>query len=165
MGTEAATPTTENVELCGRYIEEFANTGDETVAEAVLHEDVLTHQLGAGVDRVGRESLVAQILGFREAVPDWHLTIEDAVGQDDRVMCRLTARGTPQKAWGNLVPTGRSFEADAFFVFRIEDGRIVEQWNLVNLMGIVRQLGLLPPGPRVIAKLAAHRLKSRFGSA
>ncbi|AFK20429.1 ester cyclase [Haloferax mediterranei ATCC 33500] len=165
MSSESVAPETENIELCRRYVEEFANTGDETVAVAVLHEDVLTHQLGIGEDRMGRDALVEQILSFREAVPDWHLTVEDVTAQDDRVMFRLTARGTPKKAWRNLVPTGRSFEADAFFAFRVEDGRIVEQWNLVNLMGISRQLGMMPPTPRAIAKMISHRLRSRFGSA
>ncbi|MCO8268171.1 ester cyclase [Haloferax prahovense] len=163
MGTESVAPERANVELCRRYVEEFVNEGDATAAEELVHEDVVTHQLGVDADRVGRDALVDQILGFRGAVPDWHLAVEDVVGEGDRVMMRLTARGTPQEPWGNLVPTGKSFEQPAFFVFHLEDGRIVEQWNLVNLMGIARQLGLLPPGPRVIAKVAAHRIRSRLG--
>jgi steroid delta-isomerase-like uncharacterized protein len=146
-----------------RYVEGFLNTGDESVAEAVLHEDVVAHQLGVEADRVGREAVVEQILAFREAVPDWHLTVEDSVTGDERVMLRVTARGTPQRAWGNLVPTGKSFEAAAFFAFRVSEGKIVEQWNLVNLAGIGRQLGLMPPTPRALAAMVRHRIGQRLG--
>ncbi|WP_411963855.1 ester cyclase [Haloferax sp. YSMS24] len=165
MASESLSPEAENVELCRRYIEEFVNEGDATVAEEILHDDVVTHQLGVGEVRMGRDELVRQILGFRKAVPDWHLSIEDAVGQGDRVMLRLQVSGTPERAWGNLVPTGKSFETSAFFAFRIEDGNIAEQWNLVNLLGLTRQLGLMPPGPRVALKMLSHRVRSRFGAA
>ena len=163
MSSESIAPTTENVELCRRYVEGFINTGDRAVAADTLHTDVVSHQLGVDEVREGRDPLVAQLLAFRDAVPNWQLTIEDTIAQDDRVMFRITARGTPQKAWGNLVPTGKSFEQSAFFVFRVEDGRIVEQWNLVNLMGIARDLGMMPPGPRVVAKMLAHRIRSLLG--
>ena len=145
-----------------RYVEEFLNTGDESVAEAILYEDLVAHQLGVEADRVGREAVVGQILAFREAVPDWHLTVEDSVAEDDTVMLRVTARGTPQNPWGNLVPTGKSFEAAAFFAFRVSEGRIVEQWNLVNLAGIGRQLGLMPPTPRALAAMVRHRIGRRL---
>ena len=164
MASESLSPEAENVELCRRYVEEFVNRGDAAVAEEILHDDIVTHQLGVDETRVGRDKLVRQILGFRESVPDWHLTVDDAVGQGDRVMVRLTVRGTPERAWGNLIPTGKSFETSAFFAFRIDDGRIAEQWNLVNLMGLTRQLGLMPPGPRVAVKMLSHRLRSRFES-
>lgn len=141
-----------------RYVEEFLNTGDVAVAEEVLAEDLVAHQLGVETDRVGRDAVVEGILGFRDAVPDWHLDVEDSVADGDRVMLRITARGTPQKAWGKLVPTGKSFEAAGFFAFRVESGRITEQWNLVNLAGIGRQLGLMPPTPRALVAMARHRL-------
>jgi steroid delta-isomerase-like uncharacterized protein len=156
----AATPgeRVDAADLGRRYVEEFLNTGDVDVAEAVLAEEVVAHQLGVEVDREGRNAVVERIRAFREAVPDWHLDVEDVVAADDRVMLRVTARGTPQKPWGKLVPTGRSFEAAGFFAFRVEDGRIAEQWNLVNLAGIGRQLGLMPPTPRALVAMARHRL-------
>jgi steroid delta-isomerase-like uncharacterized protein len=144
--------------LARRYVEGFLNTGDVAVAEEVLDEDVVAHQLGVEVDRTGRDAVVEQILAFRNAVPDWHLDVEDVVADDDRVMLRVTARGTPERPWGKLVPTGRSFEAAAFFAFRAEGGRIVEQWNLVNLAGVGRQLGLMPPTPRALVAIVRHRL-------
>lgn len=158
METTAHGGATDAVTLARRYVEEFLNTGDRAVAEAVLHEDLVAHQLGVEVDRVGRDTVVEQMLAFREAVPDWTLDIEDSVAEGDRVMLRLAVRGTPEKPWGKLVPTGKSFETSAFFAFRVEDGRIVEQWNLVNLASIGRQLGLMPPTPRALVAMLRHRL-------
>jgi predicted ester cyclase len=154
----AAAEDTEAAMLGRRYVEEFLNTGDESVATELLDESVVAHQLGVEVDRVGRDTVVEGILGFREAVPDWELQVEDVVADGDRVMLRITTRGTPERPWGKLVPTGKSFEAAAFFAFRVDDGRIVEQWNLVNLAGIGRQLGLMPPTPRALVAMARHRL-------
>jgi hypothetical protein len=68
----AATPG-ESVDAASvgrRYIEEFLNTGDVAVAEEVLAEDLVTHQLGVETDRAGRDAVVEQMLGFRDAVPD-----------------------------------------------------------------------------------------------
>lgn len=155
----AATTDEADVAAIGRrYVEDFLNTGDAAVATELVDENVVTHQLGAERDLRGRDALVTQMLGFRRAVPDWQLDIEDVVAQDDRVMLRATTRGTPQHAWGKVVPTGESFEAAAFFAFRIRDEKIVEQWNLVNLAGVGRQLGLLPPTPRGLVAIARHRL-------
>jgi steroid delta-isomerase-like uncharacterized protein len=158
MSVEPHGGDSEVARLGRRYVEGFLNTGDVAVAEAVLDEDVVAHQLGVEIDRVGRDTVVEQMLAFRGAVPDWHLDVEDVVADGDRVILRVTARGTPEKPWGKLVPTGRSFEAAAFFAFRVEEGRIVEQWNLVNLAGIGRQLGLMPPTPRALVAMIRHRL-------
>ena len=154
----ASAEDTEAATIGRRYVEAFLNTGDERVATELLAESVVTHQLGVDSELVDRDALVEQMLGFREAVPDWHLTVEDSVAEGDRAMLRITASGTPQKPWGKLVPTGRSFEAAGFFAFRVVDGKIVEQWNLVNLAGIGRQLGLMPPTPRALVAMARHRL-------
>ncbi len=76
-------------------------------------------------------------------------------------MLRGTARGTSWKAGGTLVPTGKPFEVAEFFAFRVEEGKIIEQWNLVNVAGIGQQLGLMPPTPRALAAMARHRLFGR----
>jgi steroid delta-isomerase-like uncharacterized protein len=148
-------------DVARRFVEEFLNTGDRAVAEELLHEDVVAHQLGVDVDRVGRDALVEQIVGFREAVPDWTLDVEESVADGGMVMLRITARGTPERPWGKLVPTGKSFDVAAFFAFSVRDGRIVEQWNLVSLAGIGRQLGLMPPTPRALVAMLRHRLFGR----
>jgi predicted ester cyclase len=139
-------------------VEEFPNTGDEHAATEPLDEGVVAHQLGVETDRVGRDAVVVGIVGFRETVPDWELQVDDVVADGNRVMLRATVRGTPQRPWGTLVPTGRSFGAAAFFGFRVEDGRMAEQWNPVNLAGIGRQLELIPPTPRTLVAMARHRL-------
>lgn len=152
---------TDAAAVARRYVEGYLDTGDEAVGRELLAENVLTHQLGVGVDRVGREAILTQMAGFRNAVPDWSLRVEDVVAEDDRVMLRVRTTGRPRRAWGRLVPTGRSFEVAGFFAFRVEDARIVEQWTLVNLAGIGRQLGLMPPTPRGFLAVVRHRLLGR----
>lgn len=162
MSAASNRPEGDAAALCHRYVEEFLDTGDASVAEDLLDERVVAHQLGVERDLLGRDAVVEQRLAFRNAVPDWTLVVEDVAADGDTVMLRLTARGTPEHAWGKLVPTGKSFEAAAFFAFRVEGGRIVEQWNPVNLAGVGRQLGLMPPTPRVLVAMARHRLSRRL---
>jgi predicted ester cyclase len=161
MGTTAHEGEAGAAGLCRRYVEEFLNTGDGAVAEDVLAEGVVAHQLGVETDHVGRDAVVDQALAFRNAVPDWRLAVDDVVAADDRVMLRATARGTPERPWGRMVPTGKSFEVAAFFAFRVSEGRIVEQWNLANAMGIGTQFGLMPPTPRALAAMLKHKLGGR----
>ncbi len=97
-----------------------------------------------GVGAAGVEELARSL---RTAIPDYHETIEDIIVSGDRVVVRLTIRGTHTGPLPFAPATGRSLEIRDHSIFRIEDGKIVEQWALTDQLSLLVQLGLfeLPP--------------------
>jgi predicted ester cyclase len=78
------------------------------------------------------------------AMPDLRLDIEDIFGAGDRVAIRLRMSGTHtgQPLLGRP-STGNSLSASAVFIYRIEDGRIAEAWQMIDGLAFFRLAGLL----------------------
>ena len=72
-------------------------------------------------------------------------TIEAQLAEGDRVMTRFTISGTDEGGLLGLSPTGRGATFGGIFVDRIADGRIVEHWGQSDMVGLLEQLGLMPP--------------------
>lgn len=157
--TAPTRPTdTRAVRVVRRYVDEFLSGGDVAVATELAHEDIRVHQLGADVERSGRALNVKHVQSRRDAVPDFELVIDEVFEGDTTVTVRATATGTPEKPWGDLVPTGDSFAVPVVYVFRVVDGRIVEQWTLTDRLGVTTQLGLCPPTVRGVVAVLKTRL-------
>lgn len=108
--------------------------------------DFVSHQPPSGIRwEPGHEGLRKLITATKRQFPDYHETIEDAVASGDRVFLRLTNRGTDTGGTRSRPPTGRSFEVGDSMLVRIADGRIAEQWGLVDLYSMYVQLGMIEP--------------------
>ena len=44
-----------------------------------------------------------------------------------------------------LPPTGKPITMTGIEIFRLENGKIAELWGEANLLGLMQQLGILPP--------------------
>jgi len=80
--------------------------------------------------------------------PDLKLTIEEIVSSGDKSWARITARGTHQAPFMGRPPTGKSFTITVIDICRFEAGQIVEHWGVADRLGLMGQLGLLPPPPQ-----------------
>ena len=80
------------------------------------------------------------------AIPDWRVTIDDIVAEDDKVAVRWTGRGTHLGEWQGRPPTGRQVTTTGIDFERFADGKIVQEDGEVDMLGFLRQLGALP-GP------------------
>jgi predicted ester cyclase len=82
---------------------------------------------------------------FLAAFSDAHITNEDVIAEGDKVARRYTTRGTHQgetQMFGP--PTGRQIEQKGITIHRIEDGKIVEEWEIFDTLSMLKQLGLAP---------------------
>ncbi len=84
------------------------------------------------------------ILGFLNAFPDLQSTVDDMIGAEDKVMLRSTFRGTHNGELMGIPPTGKFAEWTAFAVFRLAEGKVVEEWVLGDMLGLMQQLGIGP---------------------
>jgi len=67
------------------------------------------------------------------------------VAESDRVAARFTARGIHKGPFMGLPPTGKPIVMTGMEIFRLEKGKIAELWGEANLIGLMQQLGILPP--------------------
>lgn len=134
-----------NKTIVRRFVEEFQNGGNESAAEELLAADFVDHSPFPGVspDREGVKRLFAAL---RQAFPDLRARIHDQLAEKDRVATRKTFRGTHRGEFLGIAPTGRSVSFDVIDVVRVADGRIAEQWNVIDLMGLLQQIGPRPRG-------------------
>ena len=121
---------------------ESANRKDEAGFDKYYHENVVLHTTDGEIS--GRDKVKEYLMGFITAMPDLDLQVEDIFGEGDRIFSRARLRGTNTgQLWG-APPTGRSVDVGWIMnVARVQDGKIVEEWEVVDQLAIMRQLGLL----------------------
>lgn len=81
------------------------------------------------------------------SVPDLHATIDDLVAEGDKLAVRYTVEGTQQGALPGVPATGKRFRINGISIYRLAEGKIAEQWEQMDMLGLMQQLGVLPaPG-------------------
>jgi steroid delta-isomerase-like uncharacterized protein len=137
--------TEENKALARREIEEIfnANGNLDAAADEIYAPNYISHQPAGDEELRGPEAMKQFAAGLRRAYPDLEITIEDQIAEGDKVVTRLTSRGTHQgELWG-IAPTGREVEVRSVSTNRIEGGKIVEHWTCADRLGMMQQLGII----------------------
>ena len=86
---------------------------------------------------------MAEAKGWRDAFPDLNITVEKQVAEQDLVAVHWTARGTNTGTGNGIPATGRAVEITGTTLFRMDEGRIAEEWTCANSLGLMKQLGML----------------------
>ena len=81
---------------------------------------------------------------LHEAFPDHRVTVEDQIAEGDKVVTRWTCRGTHKGKFQGLPPTGKQMTMTGITIFRIANGKLVEGWTNLDLLGMLQQLGAVP---------------------
>ena len=134
-----------NTTVASRWYEEVFNAGNVALIDELFAPDFVDHDPSNPLP--GLEG-VRQLVGmYRGAFPDLHLTIEDEITEGDRIVTRFTGRGTHRGSLMGIPPTGKRVTITAIDILRFENGRIAEHWGNQDLLGMMRQLGVIPaPG-------------------
>jgi steroid delta-isomerase-like uncharacterized protein len=103
---------------------------------------------------------VRQVLEMhRSAIADMHQIIEDMVAEDDKVACRWSGRGTHQGELMGIAATGKAITITGIVIYRIANGKIQEEWDYSDTLGLMQQLGVDP-----LAASHAHSLVIGHGA-
>jgi steroid delta-isomerase-like uncharacterized protein len=78
------------------------------------------------------------------AFPDAEITIEDQVAEGDTVATRWTGRGTQNGELMGVPPSGKRVEVAGVTISRIEGGKIVEEWDNYDALGMMQGIGAIP---------------------
>ncbi|MDQ4076676.1 MAG: ester cyclase [Chloroflexota bacterium] len=128
-----------------RYAEEVWNQGAIDAVDRYIAGDYVRHDPGLPTEVHGPEGIERLVPMYRSAFPDIHFTAADILAEGDRVVVRWDVRGTHQGDLMGIPPTGREVRLTAIEIFRLANGKIAEQWVLVDNLGMLQQLGAFPP--------------------
>src|SRR5215211_5964695 len=93
----------------------------------------------------GPDGLAEMVQGYRDALSGLNVTIEHQFTEGDYVATRSTIRGRHDGELMGTPPSGRDVEFTSLTISRCRDGRIEEEWELVDVAGLMQQVGALPP--------------------
>jgi steroid delta-isomerase-like uncharacterized protein len=143
-----------NIDLA-KALHQIWNTGDLALIESVYAPDFLAHwQASSEVpERRGIEGVRFGVARIRTAFPDWHEQVVDVFGSGDKVATRYVSTGTHKGTFWGIEPTGRRIEIQEISIYRIADGRVVEQWCMFDDLARLRQLGVSVEHLRKVLKI------------
>ena len=122
------------------------NNGDVAALDALLAPDYRHH--GATVMEQDRDLHEQRLLAYKAAFPDQHYEVEDVIANGDLAAARWVFTGTLQGPFAGVQPAGQHVAVRGVHIHRVECGKIVETWNSGDALGLLRQIGALPPaGP------------------
>jgi serine phosphatase RsbU (regulator of sigma subunit) len=129
----------ENKAIFRRYIEEVPNQGNLDVADEIFDRYVAHQADGSTLER-GPEDVKRFTAEFRLAFPDLRLSIEEQIAEGDKVVNRLTLRGTQKGEFRDMAPTDKEVEVKAVTIFRFSpEGKVVETWDYFDQLRLMRQ--------------------------
>jgi steroid delta-isomerase-like uncharacterized protein len=141
--------TQDNKALVRRWVEEVLNTrdvSDQSPAYQLVAADFVGHFPG--------QPPIEGLEAFRQfgslyfsAFPDLQITPEELIAEGDKVTMRYGWRGTQQGELMGFPATGKQVRASGISILRIANGKIAEQWDSFDNLGMLQQLGVVPaPG-------------------
>ncbi len=141
--TREATLEERNKELVRRMTEEVWNKGNHEIMDELFSADVVWHFLPDGSKTTGLEELRDHVRNHRKAFPDWAEEIKLIVAEGDLVAIHFISTGTNEGSFLGNPPTGKQIHVNEMTIYRIVEGKIVEQWLLPDLLSSNQQLGLI----------------------
>jgi steroid delta-isomerase-like uncharacterized protein len=137
----------ENKTLIQHFVEEAFNQGNLEAAEEIYAPIFISHDPTTPGGQGTPDDVKQFVNTYRTAFPDGHTTVEGSIAEGDRVAYRWTFRGTHQGELMGIPPTGEQVTITGITINRLSGGKIEEQWNNFDQLGVLRQLGVAPaPG-------------------
>lgn len=127
----------------GRRLIDAVNAGNMTAIDEVFSPSYVERNPFPGVTP-DRDGLKKSLTEFRVAFPDFRYTVEDEITAGDKLVHRLSAKGTQKGEFQGLPATGKLATWSEIHVARIANGKVVEHWGITDQLGMLQQLGLVP---------------------
>jgi steroid delta-isomerase-like uncharacterized protein len=135
----------ENKAIVRRATEELFNKNNLAVIEELYATNFVSHGTVTPEVTPDREGYKQFVTMSHTALPDFHTTIEDMIAEGDKVVQRFTGRGTHKDEFMGIPPTGKQVTVTGIAIDRIAGGKIVENWVNMDMLGVMVQLGVVPP--------------------
>jgi predicted ester cyclase len=142
-----------------RFVEELWNQRKLDLANIIFDPDCHTHQLRSSAGEIssvprGPEAVKKHVAEWLLGFPDLQFAVEQMLAEGDRVSTQLAMEGTHTGQWLGIPPTGKRVTIRMMTIHRIQENKIIEDWVIVESLGVFQQLGVLPPTTEFLAEFA-----------
>ena len=134
----------DNATLVRRFVNEVITQGQIDSAVKFVWEDVV-EQVPFPGQGPGLEGLKDVLRSMRTGFPDIVFAIQEQITEGDKVASRFEWTGTHSGEFLGIPATGRRVAVWGFVFDRLEQGRIKETRILMDILGLMMQLGAIPP--------------------
>lgn len=134
--------TEQNKQLAKRVFDEVLNGRNLSVLDELAVTDYEEHSPLPG-QRTGLDGLKDRYGMLLDAM-DVRFTIEDLIAEGDRVVLRWSNQGKQVGEFMGIPANGKSFSTRGIEIWRVQDGRLAEHWDVVDVLSQLMQLGVFP---------------------
>ena len=131
----------QNREMVKRFFEEW-NKGNIEIADELYAPEYRWYYSSTTPNPMPRKETIEFFRMFLKAFPDANWTIQGLFPVGDRVIAWLTVRGIHKGEFQGIQATGNNVEFNGFDMFRFKDGKIVEEREETDMLGLYQQLGM-----------------------
>jgi predicted ester cyclase len=154
--------TMQAADLVETFFAEVWNRRDFAVLDEIVDQSCVTHQVRSASEPIstavrGPQALRQHIEAWLAAFPDIRVTTDLRCACGNHVISWVTMRGTHRAPWQGIPPTGREVTIRTVAQHRVEGGRIVEDWVIVETLGFYQQLSLIPSMQELLTERAAKK--------
>jgi predicted ester cyclase len=133
--------TEDNKQIVRSFIERVYNQGDTAFVDEIVSPEFLRHGIGGTMH--GPQIIKDRVMVTRAGFPDFKITIEDQIAEEDKVVTRQTHRGMHQGEFIGVAPTRITMETTETSILRVSDGHIQETWVSVDMLTLLQQIGAI----------------------
>jgi predicted ester cyclase len=128
-----------------QQVEQAWNTGDLDVLDNLFAPNFIAHNAIPGMPP-GLEGAKMAHMGSVQALPDRRTTIEDMFAEREYVVARVRMTGTNQGGfpWLSIPANGNKVDIQWTSIYRLADRKIVEHSAVMDMLGLLQQLGVVP---------------------
>jgi steroid delta-isomerase-like uncharacterized protein len=136
-----------NKALVRRFFDEVCNGRKPAVAHEIFAPDFVYHEPSSiSPGGTGPEAMAQEAANYYRAMSNAQWIVHDVLaGENDTVTVRWTGQGTHDGNLAGIPPTGKHVSVEALTLFRIDGGKIVELWDCWDALGLLQQVGVVPP--------------------
>ena len=141
--SKADSIATANKEVVSRFIEEFKNKANHGIVDELMSPDFAHHLTDPRLPE-GREGIKLLGQSIVAGFPDVHASVQELLADGDKVIERTQTTATHTGEFNGIPATGRQVGWTEIHIYRLENGKIAEQWTEIDLLGLLVQLGAIP---------------------
>ncbi len=127
-------------ELIARFADEVFTNKDLSALGKYMHQDYIQHN---PLVEQGLEGFRRFFESWFSAVPDFNYSLKKIVSDENHVWVYGAYSGTHRGEWLGIPATNKNYRFDAVDIFRIEDGKLVEHWDVLDIHTLFNQLGVI----------------------
>ena len=131
----------ENKTIVRRYLETAWNKKDSTIVDELVAPDFVQHAANVPPGREGVKKFFQMVYS---GIPDARFTLDNIMAEGEQVATRFRVSDTQSGPLLGIPPTGKSLTITGMALLILREGKITENWNELDMLGALRQLGVIP---------------------